>query len=64
MKRDGIYDGTRTHNPQIRSLVRYPLRHIDIHIDLGCFFKRFQDLNIYLKILVLNPLNPLLADTV
>ena len=25
-----INGGTRTHNPQIRSLMRYPLRHADL----------------------------------
>jgi hypothetical protein len=27
-----INSGTRTHNPQIRSLVRYPLRHADFTV--------------------------------
>ena len=33
-----INGGTRTHNPQIRSLMRYPLRHADLDNSLVAIF--------------------------
>ena len=44
-----INGGTRTHNPQIRSLMRYPLRHAGLDINLAAIlaFKRPSPVHCY-----------------